>query len=288
MCSNEVKLDYEMELVILKVIWFIIHLFADLIESIYYFGSELRENFLNFIKNIAKERRRSDKEDDILYIEASLSELKKLPKHIAVILNLNRERDVDLSYLVNLIAWSLASGVNFISFYDYKGILKHQLSPSFHRTLKEQLSISDNENIVWGPDFQKDSTPIKFPHRNGYKRHIVVNLYSSEDSYGIFNQLLTDELCKKTNFDDETRKICKSGEITIETIDDALSKLYGCVPEPELALYFGSSTCTTGLLPWHIRLTEFIQVSYKLQHLSLEKFIRVLYKYAKCEQRYGK
>jgi dehydrodolichyl diphosphate syntase complex subunit NUS1 len=156
--------------------------------------------------------------------------------------------------------------------------------------IQQQLDISDDENVVWGPHYQDTSSPIKFPHRNGYKRHIIINLYSSRDSYGAFNRLLTEELCKKTrNFDDETlNKTQSSRVITIESVDDKLSKLYGDMPDPELALFFGKTTCTAGFLPWHIRLTEFIQISYKLHHLSLDKFIRVLYKYAKCEQRFGK
>jgi undecaprenyl pyrophosphate synthase len=117
----------------------------------------------------------------------------------------------------------------------------------------------------------------------------VINLYSSHDSYGKFNQLLTDEVCRRRkNFDDETKTPRGSKAITIESVDEKLSKLYGNMPDPEVALYFGKTTCTAGFLPWHIRLTEFIQISHKLHHLSLDKFIRVLYKYAKCEQRFGK
>lgn len=171
-------------------------------------------------------------------------------------------------------------------FFSFLGILKHQLSSSFYEIIQRQLDIGDNENIVWGLNYQSPSEDgsIKFPHRNGYKRHIVINLYSSQDSYGKFNQLLQNDLCNKTKLTGNSN----SKDITIDTVNEKLNKLYGNMPEPELALYFGNNTCTAGFLPWHIRLTEFIQISYKVHHLSLEKYIRVLYKYAKCEQRYGK
>lgn len=158
------------------------------------------------------------------------------------------------------------------------GILKHQLSRHFYNTIQKQLDINSNENVVWGPDYHQTSTgEIKFPHRNGYRRHIIINLYSSHDSYGSFNQLLTHDLSKTP-----------SQQISIDLVDEKLNKLFGSIPDPELAVYFGNSTCTSGFLPWHIRLTEFIQISYKLNYLSLDKYLRVLYKFARCEQRFGK
>lgn len=277
-----------MESVLLKVLWYLIHLLVDLFETFYYFGLEFRENFYNFIKNITKDQPISTKESELQLIESSVLDLEKIPKHIIVILNINNEKDVDLSQLTNLIYWSLSSGINYISFYDYKGIVKHQLASSLHHVIHEKLNISDNENIVWGPNYQNNSEGIKFPHRNGYRRHIVINLYSSDDGYGKFNELLTDELCKKTNNVDDEEDILNSRNITIDKVDRKLSKLFGNIPDPELAIYFGNVTCTAGVLPWHIRLTEFIQIAYKQHHLSLDKYLRVLYKYARCEQRFGK
>ena len=60
-------------------------------------------------------------EHEKVHIEQRLHELKKVPKHLAVILSINRESDVELSRLADLVAWALSSGVNFISFYDFKG-----------------------------------------------------------------------------------------------------------------------------------------------------------------------
>ena len=110
-----------MESVLLKVLWYLIHLLVDLFETIYYFGLEFRENFYNFFKNITKDQPISTKESELQLIESSVVDLEKIPKHIIVILNINNEKDVDLSQLTNLIYWSLSSGINYISFYDYKG-----------------------------------------------------------------------------------------------------------------------------------------------------------------------
>jgi dehydrodolichyl diphosphate syntase complex subunit NUS1 len=164
------------------------------------------------------------------------------------------------------------------------GIVKHQLSSSFYKTIEQHVNKSENENIVWGPNYQTSVDDVKFPHRNGYKRHIVVNLYSSDDGHAKFNQLLTQGLCS----DKDASAMCESKQITIDFIDEKLSKMFGLMPDPELALFFGSACCTMGFMPWQVRLTEFIQMSHKLQNVSLDKFLRVLYKYAKCEQRFGK
>lgn len=168
-----------------------------------------------------------------------------------------------------------------IVFFSFLGIVKHQLSTSFHKTIEQHANKCDSENIVWGPNYQTPSTDgIKFPHRNGYKRHIIVNLYSSEDGHAKFNQLLRQGIHSDKNTDSE--------RITIEYIDEELRKICGNLPEPDLGVFFGSYCCSSGFMPWHIRLTEFIPISHKLHNLSLEKYLKVLYKYARCEQRFGK
>lgn len=101
-----------------KVLWTLLHLLANLIESIYYFGLEFRENLHNFIENIGKSRL---PQDDKQLLERHTTKLKKLPKHLAVILSVSCQKDVDLNKLTNLVIWALNSGVNFISFYDYEG-----------------------------------------------------------------------------------------------------------------------------------------------------------------------
>lgn len=111
-----------MESVILTVLWYLAHLIADIIETLYYFGLEIRENFYHFLKKIiVKDKPIKSKENELQYIERSIQDLEKIPEHIVVLLNINNEKDVDLSQLTKLIYWSLNSGVHFISFYDQKG-----------------------------------------------------------------------------------------------------------------------------------------------------------------------
>jgi hypothetical protein len=68
-----------------------------------------------------KHKQHIGKENDKVIIDKSISDIKKIPKHLGVILNVKHEKDVDLSKLVQLISYSLHSGINFISFYDFRG-----------------------------------------------------------------------------------------------------------------------------------------------------------------------
>lgn len=104
-----------------KLLLFVLHWLADLIEAIYYFGLELRENLKSFIKNINQPRRLNSFKHDILTIESRIKQLEKLPTHLAVLLNADTGLDVDVKNLTDLVLWALNSGVEFISFYDYKG-----------------------------------------------------------------------------------------------------------------------------------------------------------------------
>lgn len=115
-----------MENTLLKLIYFIVHVLAEWIETFYYFGFEFRDNFYNFINNVVQTRQLKTSKDEKVYIEHRLHDLKKVPKHIAVILDIKSEKDVDLSRLADLVSWSLVSGVNFISFYDFKGTVQQK------------------------------------------------------------------------------------------------------------------------------------------------------------------
>lgn len=174
---------------------------------------------------------------------------------------------------------SIALQVFHAKIFSFLGIVKRNLSSSFHDAIEQHTVKTEGDNIVWGPDYQSPSIDgTKFPHRNGFKRHIVVNLFSIEDGQEQFTKLM------RLKGNDQL----ESKQITVDYIDEQLGRLSGNLPDPDLAVFFGNACCTMGFLPWQIRLTEFIPISHKLKSLTLEKYIQVLYKYAKCEQRFGK
>ncbi|XP_035206772.1 dehydrodolichyl diphosphate synthase complex subunit nus1-like [Stegodyphus dumicola] len=59
------------------------------------------------------------------------------------------------------------------------------------------------------------------------------------------------------------------------------------IPDPELIFHFGKTLGLIGYLPWHIRLSEIL--SYPTHHnITIEEFQKLLQRYSKCEQRFGK
>ena len=111
-----------MENILSRLLYLIIHHLVDSVEAIFYFGLEFRDNLYNFVNNLLRDRKRTTLDGEKAIIDRNLHNLDKIPQHIAVLLHLKNGTDVDLSQLSDLIFWSLNSGVNFISFYDFKGI----------------------------------------------------------------------------------------------------------------------------------------------------------------------
>lgn len=112
-----------MRILCYKVLWTIVHLLANIAEAFHNLRLEFQQNLFNFIKNLGQHNK-NKVINDRLVIENHLHVLEKLPKHLGVILNATKQTDVDVRQLAKIVFWALSSGVNFISFYDYKGAYK--------------------------------------------------------------------------------------------------------------------------------------------------------------------
>lgn len=138
---------------------------------------------------------------------------------------------------------------------------------------------TDQEQIIWGPDI--NGTGEKIPALNGYKSRLFVNFFEPDDGKGQIvktSQILAEEAKNgKLEVDD----------ITIEFVDNKLNKGIWELPDPELALYFGGVCSNFGFLPWQTRLTEFLGIKTQSSVTSID-FVRSLYCFSKCEQRFGK
>lgn len=124
------------------------------------------------------------------------------------------------------------------------------------------------------------------PDVNGYTNGsqantVVINIFSCDDGKPKIAQCIQ-EIAKGTISCSKS-----SDEYTAQELDEVLNTVYPSIPNPEVAFYTGSLCCTHGLMPWHIRLTEFVQLS--LDHsVHIKGFLGALYKYNKCDQRFGK
>lgn len=79
----------------------------------------------------------------------------------------------------------------------------------------------------------------------------------------------------------------KLKDVTTNLINEKLALSLNNIPDPDVAIYLGDVCGSFGLLPWQIRLTEFFSFG-KASTVNVEKFITILKKYAKSEQRFGK
>ncbi|XP_053698099.1 dehydrodolichyl diphosphate synthase complex subunit Nus1 [Sabethes cyaneus] len=230
---------------------------------------------VRWLRQPARRNLNRSQENDV--IERAVQGLEKLPQHLAVILG---PAPPDYQALARFVFWCMSAKIGFVTFYDRNGLLK----ANFHRMMEHvnQGPRDEREQIVWTP--QLKSTNSLLPPRNGYRRRIVVNFFSYEDGR---KQLVA--AARSISADLRDGALSKPSEITVELVDRTMQKLVHQVPDPDLAVYFGPVCCTYGMLPWQIRLTEFVSLPEpSAAKLRVEHFINCLFKYAKCEQRFGK
>lgn len=126
----------------------------------------------------------------------------------------------------------------------------------------------------------------KLPNLNGYTNGIqahtvTVNIITRLDGRPKIAQCIREIA--------ESKVTCSraTNEYTAQELDVILASWYPSFPDPDLILYTGTLCCTHGFLPWQIRLTEFVQLS--LDHcINVDSYVGALYKYNKCDQRFGK
>jgi len=228
---------------------------------------------------------------------------------------------IDLHLLSSFIALASAANIPVISLYDYHGILKarykelgsliqEDISQNFWAV--KQHSDVDKPPVVKFHNIQKSNGYVNGV--NGIKPHEALHIfvYSREDGKAAIVNAVKD-ICtenfniSKTSADiqevdkpeDSAATVPKqiSSSSTPHVDEKALdkylnrhkhvsSKLADLKTDPDILLILGKVKSTLGFLPWHIRLTE-IHWLPPLKKVGLSDFIESLYKYSKCQQRFG-
>lgn len=132
----------------------------------------------------------------------------------------------------------------------------------------------ENDKIFWNVN-KNGPCGSRIVYSNGLKKQLAVNFLSPDDG-----KVRISEICRNIAGEQITTPI----DIDINYLDKKFMDIIH--PEPEMAIYFGPICCTYGLLPWHIRLTEFINIPTQ-NGLTVNSFLRTLFTYSKCEQRLG-
>ncbi|XP_034949147.1 dehydrodolichyl diphosphate synthase complex subunit Nus1 [Chelonus insularis] len=201
--------------------------------------------------------------------ECDINKIKKLPRHLVIVVGIE---DVSFSDLARIIVWSIALGIPCISFYDKNGIIKQ--NSSILKKEFEKLKLNFPSRIIWMTKSDQKITN----DTNGFKC-TRVNFLSYEDGKPqIIN--LTKEICQQVK-----SGLLKTDDINQDFIDEKLKIDH--FPDPDIAIVTGSKFSTFGLLPWHIRLTEFFHIP--THHNVLPKdFLNVLQLFSRCQQRFGR
>lgn len=132
----------------------------------------------------------------------------------------------------------------------------------------------ESERIIWNVN-NVGINGSQIVYKNGLMKELSVNFFSPYDS-----KRKMAEIVQQIAADD-----CSAENISIDYLNKQFKQIVN--PDPELAIYFGKICCTYGFLPWHIRLTEFIGLTTQ-NDLTINTFLKTLYKFARCEQRFGK
>ncbi|CAH2235582.1 jg4513 [Pararge aegeria aegeria] len=197
--------------------------------------------------------------------------MKKKLKHLVVLVDTNVHSMSDLALLV---IWSLIVGIPFVSFHDITGQLKKNEEDLFMEIERRKKGVPGC--IKWS------NKPDLNGYTNGTQAHTVyINIFSESDGRLKIAQ------CIKLIAKEHLQSNRCSEEYTAQEFSETLMHLYPSIPDPELVLYTGPLCSTFGLLPWHIRLSEFIQLSVN-HNININSYLGALYKYNKCDQRFGK
>ncbi|KAI0164855.1 Undecaprenyl diphosphate synthase [Xylariaceae sp. FL1272] len=219
------------------------------------------------------------------YIQRDIASLKRLPKHLSVILTLeNGGRGDALEKLVNelseIAAWSAAAGIPQLSIYEKSGILKRYMSQT-HRTVSSRLRI-------WFGKHQ--APPLALSTRGAETIRSQGRDYLPEGGLSI---ILISEDDGREAMVDLTRVFASmvqkdkiaAEDITMDVIDNELKE--AVMSEPDLLISFEPYVDLQGYPPWPIRLTE-IDCSPDNRGVSYQLFLRALGKYSLATFKLGK
>ncbi|XP_055917346.1 dehydrodolichyl diphosphate synthase complex subunit nus1 [Eupeodes corollae] len=215
---------------------------------------------------------------EIDYLERCKPELTKIPKHLSIVVG--PDSDTDSEILSKIAAYALIMDIDYISFFDVRGVfsLEQVHVPKFISSKKMR-----NGHFLWSMPGDRSKT-AQLKYRNGLEKSIEVAVLSKNDGKALIAEVCRD-LFEKRNTT-EIQEALKDRPSLTNIISKSLQKKLNNMTDPDCAIIFSNHMCTYGLLPWHTGFTEFHLIKTG-SYFSVETFARVLYRFSKCEQRYG-
>lgn len=246
-----------------QFLFFIVHLVVKILVAVQNVYRKL------FIKDCISPKGQVTKRDIQMLLEIVPRQKNRL-KHLVVLANSN---DHTINDLAQLVIWSLIVGIPYVSFYDVTGHLK---------TLEDKLFLEIEKNKKGIPGCIKWANK---PDLNGYTNGIQANtVFINIFTYSDGKPRIAE--CIKLIAKGDLKCTRSCNEYTAQEFGEAV-QFKPVIPDPDLVLYTGALCCTFGLLPWQIRLCEFIQLSVH-HNININCYLGALHKYNKCDQRFGK
>ncbi|OTB06615.1 hypothetical protein M426DRAFT_318673 [Hypoxylon sp. CI-4A] len=222
------------------------------------------------------------------YVRRDVSTLRRLPKHVSVILTLEDEGKAGdaLEKLVNeaseVAAWCTSAGIPRLSIYERTGVLKRYM-PQTHRALVQKLK---------GWFGKRQTPPVSISTRGASTIHSANPGYLSPDQVPLEVILISEDDGREAMVDltkvlvqmVQKEKIA-ADDITVDVLDNELSE--AVMPEPDLLISFEPYVDLQGYPPWPIRLTE-IYCAPDNQGVGYQIFLRGLRKYTEATFKLGK
>jgi dehydrodolichyl diphosphate syntase complex subunit NUS1 len=220
------------------------------------------------------------------WIRRDVMELEKIPRHLAVILNLKEINEEGggikglLSNAGEVATWCIGAGIQTLSIYESTGALKKMDTADVHRSISKTLqSYFGSHNC---PNFSIRVPQQNSSYANGGNHHdiqLTINLISQQDGREAIVEMT------RTLADMAVHHKIGSQEISIDVIDNQLRDLV--MDEPDLLIIFGPVIDLQGFPPWHIRLSEIFYLP-DIEEVSYAVFLKALQKYATCKINVGR
>jgi len=209
--------------------------------------------------------------------EQDMGNLSKLPRHMSFVIN----EDVTTDYcdIANLIVWTIAMGIPYISLYDRHGILKAGES-RLGKVIKQKVVKTFGQKKAQGIDVVLKDSSYRYQNGITYPKKFCVQLLSEED--GRADIISTTKRIAADYADNNIEE----KNINIDHINKSLKAIEN-IPDPELVVQFGNIYSLNGYLPWQTRLSEILNLKTH-KKICYSQYYNLLARFSKCDQRFGK
>ncbi|XP_036337389.1 uncharacterized protein LOC118747446 [Rhagoletis pomonella] len=247
---------------------------------------------------------------DRAYLQGCKAELTKLPKHLNLIIGPDSLANVNEAVLERIFTYAHIVGIDCVSLYDVRDEnMGHIVLEKVFIAQKAFWKELRPNQYEWSlPEYDPKGQIKDECNSNGYvgngsiskngsacngdsydkKAHANLKIYKLTEQD---NRPLIVKICRKLfehrNTSNVQHLLEDRKQLEQHISDEVAQYMQWKFVDPELSIIFNRDTCTFGVLPWQTRFTEFHTFETG-RYMNAESFAKVLYKYSKCEQRWGK